>query len=430
MAKHSHLTLQERSIICARIAQGASFHQISAELGKDPGTISKEIRLHRVSIETGSFGCGFNPCIHRRNCTKKFVCVTCIYRGKKCSLCKDCHKNCPDFVEEVCPKLLKPPYICTACKERSKCTLRKFEYHPNHADKVYQQTLGESRQGFSVTPEELERINEIVSPLIKNGQSIHHIWKNNKDILMVSEKTLYNLLNAGAFSATKLDCPRIVRMRPRQKTPAPKVDRHCYDGRTYDDFIQFMMEHPDTPVVQMDSVIGRKGGKVLLTIFFQNCNLLLAFLRDHNTARSVTDVFEDLYSRLGHVDYCRLFPVILTDRGSEFSNPTAIEKDADGHSRSRIFYCNPSAPYQKGGIEVSHELIRRILPKGTSFDNLQQEDIDLMLSHINSYKRDKLNNRSAYQLFSFIYGESILNKLNVRELQPNDIVLSPKLLRK
>ena len=116
-----------------------------------------------------------------------------------------------------------------------------------------------------------------------------------------------------------------------------------------------MEEHPDTPVVQMDSVIGRKGGKVLLTIFFQNCNLLLAFLRDHNTARSVTDVFEDLYSRLGHDDYYRLFPVILTDRGSEFSNPTAIEKDADGHSRSRIFYCNPSAPYQKGGIEVSHD---------------------------------------------------------------------------
>ena len=77
-------------------------------------------------------------------------------------------------------------------------------------------------------------------------------------------------------------------------------------------------------------------------------------------------------------------------------------------------------------LTKTHELIRRILPKGTSFDSLQQEDIDLMLSHINSYKRDKLNNRSAYQLFSFIYGESILNKLNERELQPNDIVLSPK----
>ena len=53
-----------------------------------------------------------------------------------------------------------------------------------------------------------------------------------------------------------------------------------------------------------------------------------------------------------------------------------------------------------------------------------------MLSHINSYKRDKLNNRSACQLFSFIYGESILNKLNVRDLQPNDIVLSPEIIEK
>lgn len=128
--------------------------------------------------------------------------------------------------------------------------------------------------------------------------------------------------------------------------------------------------------------------------------------------------------------YCRLFPVILTDCGSEFSDPVPIEKDKDGELRSLVFYCNPSAPYQKGGIEVAHELVRRILPKGRSFDNLQQEDIDLMLSHINSYKREKLNSRSANQLFSFLYGDDILLKLNIREIEPNDIVLAPKLLKK
>lgn len=53
-----------------------------------------------------------------------------------------------------------------------------------------------------------------------------------------------------------------------------------------------------------------------------------------------------------------------------------------------------------------------------------------MLSHINSYKRGKLNSRSAHQLFSFIYGDDILPKLNIREIEPNDIVLSPKLLKK
>lgn len=138
-----------------------------------------------------------------------------------------------------------------------------------------------------------------------------------------------------------------------------------------------------------------------------------------------------LFQHIHHLlDHCKLFPVILTDRGSEFSNPVPIEQDENGELRSLVFYCNPSAPYQKGGIEVAHELIRRILPKGKSFDDLQQEDIDLMLSHINSYKRGKLNSRSAHQLFSFIYGDDILPKLNIREIEPNDIVLSPKLLKK
>ena len=142
------------------------------------------------------------------------------------------------------------------------------------------------------------------------------------------------------------------------------------------------------------------------------------------------NVFNELYDKLGRDIYCKLFPVILTDRGSEFSDPVPIECDRNGEQRSLVFYCDPSAPYQKGGIEVAHELIRRVLPKGTSFDNLQQEDIDLMLSHINSYKREKLNNRSANQMFSFLYGVEILHQLNIREIEPNDIILSPKLLRK
>ena len=145
--------------------------------------------------------------------------------------------------------------------------------------------------------------------------------------------------------------------------------------------MRFIADNPDVPVVQMDSVIGNKSGKVLLTMFSQNTNLLLAFLRDHNTARSVLDVFNDLYAMFGRETYCRLFPVILTDRGSEFSNPVPIEQDENGELRSLVFYCNPSAPYQKGGIEVAHELVRRVLPKGKSFDDLQQgcrQDLDLL----------------------------------------------------
>ena len=430
MPNNSHLTLQDRSIISVRITEGVPFRQIALDLDKDPGTISREVKLHRTMVETGSCGHSFNPCIHRKNCDKRFVCGTCVMNGKKCSNCVQCIKHCDDFEEEVCPKLQKPPYVCGACKSKGKCTLRKAEYRPNIAELEYRKSLSESRAGFAVAPEELERINQIVSPLIKQGQSIHHVFENNKDDLMCSEKTVYNLLNAGALDADRMDCPRIVRLRPRRKEPEKKIDRHCYENRTFEDFNRLILDNPGIPTVQMDSVVGRKGGKVLLTMFFPNCCLLLGFLRDSNTARSVLNIINVLDDGLGREKFSSMFTTILTDRGSEFSDPKAIEFDENGERRCLVFYCDPSSPYQKGEIEVAHELIRRVIPKGTSLDDFQQEDIDLMLSHINSYKREKLNNRSAYQMFSLLYGDELLRLLNIREIEPNDIVLSPKLLRK
>ena len=180
----------------------------------------------------------------------------------------------------------------------------------------------------------------------------------------------------------------------------------------------------------MDSVEGRKGGKVLLTIYFRNCELMLAFIRDANTARSVTDVFNLLDGLLGRDVFRTLFPVILTDRGSEFTDPSAVECDENGEIRTKIFYCDPQRSDQKGGCEVTHEMIRRVLPKGTSFDELIQDDIDLMMSHINSYARKKLANRSPYQLFSSFFGEDLLKKLRIKQIPPNDINLTPKLLKK
>ena len=112
------------------------------------------------------------------------------------------------------------------------------------------------------------------------------------------------------------------------------------------------------------------------------------------------------------------------------SSPLSIECDENGEIRTRVFYCDPQRPDQKGGCEVTHEMIRRILPKGTSFDHLTQSDIDLMMSHINSYARKKLNNQSPYQLFSFFYGEDLLSLLHINQISPNDINLTPKLLKR
>ncbi|GAA6262982.1 hypothetical protein F100043J3_40160 [Mediterraneibacter gnavus] len=181
----------------------------------------------------------------------------------------------------------------------------------------------------------------------------------------------------------------------------------------------------------MDSVIGHVGGKCLLTIHFVETSFMLAFLWDANTSVSVIEIINLLDKVLGVKTFSQLFPVILTDNGSEFSNPKEIEhRDTIPCNRMKVFYCDPSAPYQKGACEVNHELIHRILPKGNSFDELTQRDIFLMMNHINSYKRKKLNNRSPYEVFSFYYGEGVLKKSGGLPVVNENIILKPKLLKK
>lgn len=168
----------------------------------------------------------------------------------------------------------------------------------------------------------------------------------------------------------------------------------------------------------------------MLTLMFKSCDLMLAFLRERNTSQSVIDIFNLMYELLGADCFKTLFPVILTDNGSEFSNPKALEFDAQGIRRTRIYYCDPCASFQKPNVELNHEFIRRILPKGKSFDDLVQPDVDLMMSHINSYSRVKLNDKSPSDMFGFLYGSNVLEKLSLRRIPANEILLKPALLKK
>lgn len=430
MAKNVHLVLDERATIEVRIRERASFTEIGRELGKDPSTISKEVRLHSQTVRKDSF----NPCSKRSTCDEYgTACSKCkLQYSKSCKRCPrvKCYEHCKQFEVLVCNKLKKPPYVCNGCIQRQSCKLEKHIYSAKSAQKNYETTRSESRQGIAITPEELKRVDAIVSPLVKLGQSIHMICVNNADDIMLDEKTIYNYIDAGLLSVDNVDLPRKVRYRARSHKKPVRVDKQCHVGRTYEDFETYLAANPDIPIVEMDSVEGRKGGKVLLTIYFRNCSLMLAFIRDNNTAKSVTEVFDWLYEQLGHDTFTALFQVIITDRGSEFTNPLAIEFNKDNERRTHIFYCDPQRSDQKGGCEVTHEMIRRILPKKTSFDNLTQDDITLMMSHINSYSRKKLNNQSAHQLFSFINGGDILDKLGIKSIPANEINLTPLLLKK
>lgn len=428
-----HLTLADRIIIENMLRENKSIGSIAERVGKSKTTISREIRKRAIDSQKSAAYRIPNRCTKRYECRKSGVCpdeeCTQYRKAKECHHCKRCNANCKDYEEEKCERLMKPPYVCNGCETERKCVLRKKYYLAVKAEKQYRYTLVESRAGANISEAERLALDELVTPLIRKGQSINHIMASNPDSFSICQKTMYRYIKARMIAARSFDMPRTIRMRPRkQKSIIHKIDKKCKIGRTYSDFLQFISENSHLPVVEMDTVIGIVGGKVLLTIAFRNTSLLLAYLRNRNTSQSVIDIFEQLYADLGRDNFCKLFPVILTDNGSEFSNPSALEFDSEGRRRTRIFYCDSNAAFQKPLVEVTHEFVRRIVPKGHSFDSLTQADVQRMVNHINSYKREKLNNHTAFDLFSFLYDQEILDRLNVSVIEPNDIVLRPALV--
>lgn len=430
MANNKHLSLSERIKIENLLNTRYSFKAIGRELDKDCTTISKEVKTHVQFMKSGCIGNAFNDCVNRFTCSLKSLCISNKCGNKRCRFCPKCYLQCSFYSKESCPLVLKPPYVCNGCEKRKKCTLEKRLYTADYAHQEYREQLSEARSGISITEEEVALLDATISPLIKKGQSIHHICVNNPDRVMFSEKCIYNYVDAGIFSTRNIDLPRKVKYHPRKsKHDSFKVDKACRIGRTYADFRNYLKENPDIPLVELDSVEGRKGGKVLLTIHFVESEFMLAFLRDANTSLSVIEFFEKLYWELGPDIFMKLFQLCLSDNGSEFSNPSAIEFDMQGNRRTHLFYCDPSAPYQKGTAENNHELIRRIVPKGTSLDNLTQEKINLMMNHINSYCRKKLGDSTPYEMLERFYGPKVLEKLGAELIPTNEVTLLPVVLK-
>jgi transposase, IS30 family len=432
MANNKHLTLDNRSIIESMLKDKTSFKKIGNTLEKDPTTISKEIRSRIVFRRVGGMHINYNACKLRSTCTKNHLCSTCHSerRYKLCKSCSMCNSFCKDFQKLICTRLEKAPYVCNGCAQRFSCSLEKRFYKAEDAQKEYQIILSEARSGTSLSEEEIRYLDEVITPLIKQQQSPHHICVTNRDSIMVSERTIYRLVDARILSAMNIDLPRKVRYSARKQTVHAKVDKSCRIGRDFECYLTYIKDNPDIPITQLDSVEGKKGGKVLLTIHFVKAEMMLAFLRDHNDSKSVINIFDTLYHVLGSDNFTKLFKVCLADNGTEFSNPRAIEFDKLEKQRTRIFYCNPSAPYQKGSAERNHEFIRCFIPKGTDLELYTQEDINRMMDHINSYCRERIGDKSPYDMFAFLYGKDILDLLECHRIPPQDVTLNKSIFDK
>ena len=424
-----HLTLDDRRYIERSLNQGLSFKEIAKYLCKDPTTISKEVRAHRLSdwYHKGTFYNAHNFCIHRYRCRKTNVCRKIILCDVKCASCPTCNQTCPDFVRERCSRLDKAPYVCNGCTNAiNHCTIaHKYCYDAKFADRKYRELLTSSRSGISMTKHELRQKDMVISPLISQGQSPYQIITNHPELDM-SVRTLYTYLDEGLFTARNIDLKRKVKFKPRKCHNTQIKDRTVFQGRMYTDFQALSSDH----WTEMDTVhSSNESKKVLLTFFLKREKLFLAFLMNRCTKGAVRAVFDRLEKKLGTYDFLCLFHTLLTDRGSEFGDPDALETDINGIERSNIYYCDPMRSGQKGGVENAHTMLRMILPKGTSFEFLTQWDVNLIINHINSTPRESLSGKTPYTAALEVYGEDVLKALQLRPVDPDEVNLTPKLIK-
>ena len=391
MIKH-RLTIENRILIEELVRLKYKLKDISEIIGVSQSTISRELKKRRIT------GKG-------------------IY--KECELTN------------------RYPYVCNGCDKRLKCRKKKYYYHYHKAQKQYEYILKTSRIGIDMSIDELYYWDSYFKDKLKNkNQPITHIFNNIEKSFPKTLPTFYKYIHEGHFPSINDEMlPRAYSYKPRKRTgeePKIRFDNTIRKGRTLNNLEEYLKIHPEANIVEMDTVIGKlEDKKCILTLYFRNSKLMLMFLINKYKTGSVTKVFRKLYKILGYELFTKLFEIILTDNGWEFSKPEDIEFDYNtGEKLINVFYCNPYSSWEKGGIERNHEFIRYIIPKGITFDQLTEKNVTDMMNNINNVKRKSMEYKTPYEIFKNIYGEETTKKLHLHSLKADEVDLSYKLLFK
>ena len=412
--KGKQLTLSQRIRIEEMLDQRHRKFEIANELDKSQSTVAREINKHRK----------FKPHKPFRHDN--------MYNCKFFVNCKKCTGKCKIFQPISCKDRDRYIGVCNNCEKLKSCNLDKYFYNAQEAQKIYEYTLRDSRQGVNLNTSELIELAHIICPLIKKGQSIYTILNNHPEIKLC-EKTIYNYIEIGLFKdwgVTNLTLKRKVKRRLSKPKFKKRKDPQNYEGRTYTDYLNYKVLNPHLPTTEMDTVYNSQSGPYIQTFIFENTCFMIGILHKDKTADSMSKTLDNFQDILSDEEYKQLFSLLLTDRGTEFGKPQQFEINIEtGEIRSKIFYCDPLQSSQKPHVENNHNFIREILPNGQDWSNLTQDKLNLMFSHINSIPRESLGGKTPYEVFTFIYGRKLADKLNIQEIAKDEVTSTPRLLK-
>lgn len=419
--KGTHLNYEDRKIIQTGIENGSTKTSIANTIGKDNSTVGKEIALHRTL---------------KSKCALPLECKA----YQHCKLGRNCTIACPRYVPFKCNRRDRSPGACNGCSNYSKCRFDKYWYDASTAEKEYRRELVDARQGVNLTTSEAKAIADVVGPLLNQGISPYSVMQSHPE-LGICEKTLYNYIESGILKAFGVDAfslrRQLSRKLPKQKAVQYKKreDRSFLKGRTFKEYKEYIAEHPNAGIVQMDTVYNDvSNGPFIQTFKFKNIPFFFTLYHQSKTAADMVSGVDTLESILGKNLFNKYVEVLLTDRGGEFYSANDLEFRPDGTRRTRVFYCDPMQSGQKGTLENNHIELRYILPKESDLFALGltgQKPLDLICAHLNSVPKESLHGKSHFDCLSFFAPDLFKRFMDygLTVIPCDDILLKPALIK-
>lgn len=388
--KYFRLTRAERASIERALVKNDSARSMARDLGRSCTSIADEVKRNRTVCK----GPG---------------------KGERVA-------DIPE-TQKMCPRLAAWPHVCNGCKyRRYHCSYKwRCEYSAARAHALADALPGEARRGVDAKEFDFEDAMAKIRTDVAHGLSPAQIANGRSFEFKVHPSTIYRWIAAGYGGMSNAELRRKVGYKPRRKNIESKETSHGAE-RSYSAFSALSEEERER-ACEMDTVIGRgRDTQCILTLYLRPFKVQICLLLREKTSSAVAAALEVLEAVLGKRLFQRLFGLVLTDNGCEFSDTDALENSVSkGTTRCKVYYCDPRQSQQKGGCERNHVELRKLLPKerGISFDELTGQDMATLMSQLNSEPRKSLLGASPASLLRTalkIDAETLMGALGIVEV--------------
>jgi len=207
----------------------------------------------------------------------------------------------------------------------------------------------------------------------------------------ISTKTFYNWVEDGLVGVKNIDLLLKVRRKPK----SPRKERKKVLGKSIEERPSIVETREEFGHWEGDGIVGKGQQGQLITLVERKFGVGFLFNAGNRESDRIVEIMDDLEQRYGDC-FPTIFKTATFDNGTEFSNSAAMERDG----RIHVYYAHPYSSFERGTNENWNGIVRRFIPKGSSFDKLTDKDIQRINHYINTLPRKRFGYRTPLDLWN------------------------------